>query len=168
MVALFKKDKEIKSISSEDKQKLAEASRNLGYEVGYHRHSEIGWVQEQLSRLDNFSSQYGLKDFSREQYNLGKEQGSKDKDRDTKSGLSRLTPEKEDERRVEISTEPSRPVSSASRVGSGYRHSSEIFGNSQAPTERPTLVSLPETVEMPKAVEMPKVLEGSRHLLPKK
>ncbi|WP_406660292.1 hypothetical protein V7O66_10640 [Methanolobus sp. ZRKC3] len=168
MVALFKKDEKIKSISAEEKQKLSEESRNLGYEVGYHRHSEIGWVQEHISRLDEFAAQYGLKDFVREQYNLGKEEGSRSKDRDTKSGLSKGAEEKDDGKRVDISIESLTAKMPASNVESGYKSSSYTSSNCSAPIEQPSLVSLPENVELPRAVGRPALLGGSTHLLPKK
>jgi hypothetical protein len=167
MVALFRKEKEIKFISAEDKDKLAEAAKNLGYDVGYHHHSEIGWVQENLSRLDEFAAQYDLKDFAREQYSLGKEEGSRSKNRDTTSALSGGLRE-EDEKRVLISTARVEAHNLASKVKSGYRDVSYEFSNSSAPIQQPGLISIPESVEFPTAVKRPSILEGSKHLLPRK
>ncbi len=168
MVALFKKDREIKQISAEDKGKLAEAARNLGYDVGYHRHSEIGWVQESLSRLDEFAAQYDLKDFARDQYKVGKEDGSKSKERDTKTGLFKGTDEEGKEDHVSVSSDRHETNIPASKINSKYRSISYDRGNSSAPIQQPSLTSMPGSVEFPTAVERPSILEGSKHLLPKK
>ena len=167
MVALFKKEREILQISAKDKAKLAEAAKNLGYDVGYHRHSEIGWVQESLSRLDEFSAQYDLKDFARKQYGIGKDEGSKSKDRDTKSGFSKAY-NKEDEEKNSFNLELSDANIQASKVNSRYRNTSYELSNSSAPIQQPSMVSMPESVEFPRAVERPSILEGSKHLLPRK
>ena len=168
MVALFKKEREVRSISAEDKGKLAEAAKNLGYDVGYHRHSEIGWVQESLSRLDEFAAQYDLKDFAREQYRLGKEEGSITKDRDTKGGFIKEYNKDEEERySIGPASGPETNIS-ASKVNSRYRNISYEFENSSAPIQKPSMFLMPGSVEFPSAVKRPSILEGSRHLLPKK
>ncbi|MDP2216531.1 MAG: hypothetical protein Q8J68_04505 [Methanolobus sp.] len=171
MVALFKKEKESKVISEADRAHLAEVSRKLGFEVGYHRHSEIGWVQEQLSRLYGFADEYDLRDFARENYLRGKEEGSKAKERDTKSGLRGSGSDSTTEdTSVVFSTE--RPSTTApasfSRSDSGYKVQRATIEASPAAIQQPTMVDLPENVKLTKAVEMPSVLEGSKHLLPKK
>lgn len=167
MVALFKKEREIIQISAEDKAKLAEAAKNLGYDVGYHRHSEIGWVQENLSRLDEFAAQYDLKDFARKQYSIGKDEGLKSKNRDTKSGFFKAY-NKEGEDKNSLNLDRSDANIPASKVNSRYRNNSYELSNSSAPIQQPSMVSMPESVEFPRAVERPSILEGSKHLLPKK
>jgi hypothetical protein len=171
MVALFKKEKESKVISEADRAHLAEVSRKLGFEVGYHRHSEIGWVQEQLSRLYGFADEYDLRDFARENYLRGKEEGSKAKERDTKSGLRGSGADSgTEDTSVVFSTE--RPSTTApasfSRSDSGYKVQRATIEASSAAIQQPTMVDLPENVKLTKAVEMPSMLEGSKHLLPKK
>lgn len=170
MVALFKKEKESKVISETDKAHLAEVSHKLGFEVGYHRHSEIGWVQEQLSKLYGFADEYDLRDFARENYLRGKEEGAKAKERDTKSGLRGSGADSKDERPLNLSAE--RPAAttpaSFSRSESGYKVQRPTIEASSAAIQQPTLVDLPESVQLTKAVEMPPILEGSKHLLPKK
>jgi hypothetical protein len=170
MVALFKKEKQSKVISEADRSNLAEVSRKLGFEVGYHRHSEIGWVQEQLSRLYSFAEEYDLRDFARENYLSGKEEGAKEKERDTKSGLrgSGVDNRTEPDKPVVLSAE--RPVASTSfsRKDSGYKVQRPTIEASSTAIQQPTMVDLPESVQFPKAVEMPSMLEGSKHLLPKK
>ena len=171
MVALFKKEKESKIISGTDKAHLAEVSHKLGFEVGYHRHSEIGWVQEQLSKLYGFADEYDLRDFARENYLRGKEEGARAKERDTKSGLKGSGADTgADEKPLNLSME--RPTATApasfSRSDSGYKVQRPTIEASSAAIQQPTMVDLPESVQLTKAVEMPPILEGSKHLLPKK
>jgi hypothetical protein len=171
MVALFKKEKESKVISEADRAHLAEVSRKLGFEVGYHRHSEIGWVQEQLTRLYGFADEYDLRDFARENYLRGKDEGSKAKERDTKSGLAGSGLDSRTEG-TPVAFSMDRPATNApasfSRSDSGYKVQRATIEASSAAIQQPTMVDLPENVKLTKAVEMPSMLEGSKHLLPKK
>jgi hypothetical protein len=171
MVALFKKEKLSKVISEADRAHLAEVSRKLGFEVGYHRHSEIGWVQEQLTRLYEFADEHDLRDFARENYLRGKEEGSKAKERDTKSGLAGSGVDSRTEV-TPVAFSMDRPAINAhvsfSRSDSGYKIQRTTIEASSAAIQQPTMVDLPENVKLTKAVEMPSMLEGSKNLLPKK
>lgn len=168
MVKIFKKSGEKKILPEEGRVQLADASRRLGFEVGYHRHSEIGWVQEKLSQIYRFAEEYNLKDFVKENYNYGKEEGSKLKDRDTKSGLSRGTTLAEPERYSNISIEKTKNDSTVSNTGSGYKNHNIIFSGSSDMIRQPGLVDLPDNIERTKAIERPSFLDGARHLTPKK
>ena len=171
MVGLFKREKESKQISEEERNHLAEVSYRLGYEVGYHRHSEIGWVQEQLNKLYGFAEEYDLKDFARENYIRGKDEGSKSKERDTKSGLYRGMSK---ENKVEpdassgFTVERSLNQASYSKDISGFSTLRTSLESSSGAIQQPTLTDLPDNVQLTKAVERPSVIEGSKHLLPKK
>lgn len=171
MVSFFKKGKQSKVISEADKAHLAKVSHELGFEVGYHRHSEIGWVQEQLSTIYGFADEHDQRDFARENYLRGKEEGSRAKDRDTKSGLKGSGPDsKTDGKPFTVSMErPAAPatLASFSRSDSGYRVQRTSVEASSAAIQQPTMVELPENVQLTKAVELPSMLEGSKNL-PKK
>ncbi|TQD28470.1 hypothetical protein [Methanolobus vulcani] len=170
MVRIFKKqDAEKKDLPHDGKVQLADASRRLGFEVGYHRHSEIGWVREKLVQLYSYADQYGLRDFVKEYYDNGKEEGSKAKDRDTKSGLSRMGSSKvEPEAPANITIERTTAESTVSNIKSGYNNVDYSFSGSSDMTSQPTLVDLPGNVERAKVVERPSFLEGPKHLTPKK
>ncbi|MBN2110130.1 MAG: hypothetical protein JW705_03450 [Methanosarcinaceae archaeon] len=171
MFGLFKRDKAGKQISQEERDHLAEVSYRLGYEVGYHRHSEIGWVQEQLNKLYGFAEEYGLRSFARENYTRGKEEGSKAKDRDMKSGLYRGMGKEnkvEPDRQSGLTVERPAHVPSFSKGDSGFTVQRTALESSSAAIQQPTLTDLPDNVQMPNAVKRPPVLEGSTHLLPRK
>ena len=171
VVALFKREKEGKKISEEERNHLAEVSYRLGYEVGYHRHSEIGWVQEQLSKLYGFAEEYDLRDFARDNYIRGKEEGSKAKERDTKSGLFRGMGK---ENKVEpdqvsgLTTERPAQSASFSKAESGFTFQRASLASSSAAIQQPTITDLPDSVQLTKAVERPSILVGSKHLLLRK
>ncbi|MDK2826798.1 hypothetical protein SAMN04488589_2381 [Methanolobus vulcani] len=170
MVRIFKKQEdEKKELPHDGKVQLADASRRLGFEVGYHRHSEIGWVRDKLIQIYSFADQYGLHDFVKEHYNNGKEEGSKAKDRDTKSGLSRMVNSKvEPEVPPNFTVERSKTESAVSNIKSGYNDADYSFSGSSDVTRQPKLVDLPDNIERAKVVERPSFLEGAKHLTPKK
>ncbi len=168
MVKIFKRSGKKKTLPEDGKIQLAEASRRLGYEVGYHRHSEIGWVQEKLKQIYRFADEYELRDFVKEHYNSGKEDGSRAKDRDTKSGLSRGTTKAEPEKPMPSTIERTKKDYNLSNIVSGYKGSDISFSSSSDMINQPDLVELPDNIEMTKAVERPSFLDGARHLTPKK
>jgi len=62
---------------SEDVQDLIKRVYALGYEVGYHHHSEIGWVSNIYNDLINQVDDISFRDLLRRYYNEGKEDGDK-------------------------------------------------------------------------------------------
>lgn len=167
MVKIFKRSDEKKILPDDGKVQLAEASRRLGFEVGYHRHSEIGWVQEKLTQIYRFADEYDLRDLVKEHYNSGKEEGSRAKDRDTKTGLSRASATEKPEPSSVVSAE--RPKNGYSpHNGSGYKNFDIDLSGSSDMTLQPSLVDLPDNIERPKSIERPSFLNGIKHLTPKK
>ncbi|WP_321429767.1 hypothetical protein [uncultured Methanolobus sp.] len=169
MVRIFKKQDGKKELPHDGKVQLADASRRLGFEVGYHRHSEIGWVRDKLTQIYSFADQYDLRDFVKEHYNNGKEEGAKAKDRDTKSGLSRQVGSKvEPEAPPNFTIEKSKTDYADSNIKSGYNNADYESSGSSEMTRQPRLVDLPDNIERAKVVDRPSFLNGARHLTPKK
>jgi hypothetical protein len=54
----------------------------LGYDVGYHHHSEIGWVSDTYNALAGQTDDAELKNLLRQYYRKGKEDGEKRRKRD--------------------------------------------------------------------------------------
>jgi len=48
----------------------------LGFEVGYHGHSEIGWVSQRLTSLLRLAERLGLKKLAMQYYERGKKDGA--------------------------------------------------------------------------------------------
>ncbi len=168
MVKIFKRSGEKKVLPEDGRVQLADASRRLGFEVGYHRHSEIGWVQDKLNQIYKFADEYELRDFVKEHYNCGKEEGSRAKARDTKSGLSKEKAESEPENRSGVTIEKTKKESVTSNINSGYSSNDLVFSSSSEMIRQPGLVELPENIGITKAVERPSFLDGARNLTPKK
>lgn len=165
MVKIFKKTGTKKVLPDEGKAQLADASRRLGFEVGYHRHSEIGWVQEKLTQIYRFADEYDLRDFVKENYNFGKEEGTRAKARDTKSGLSggAGAEKQETPATTEVEKKHTNLIHS-----SGYKEIDIGISLSSGMILQPSLVELPDNLERTKAIERPSFLEGAKHLTPKK
>ncbi len=91
MVNLFKKEDKgkKKTISESERSEIAKEAYKLGFEVGYHKHSELGWVTERFSHLDKFASERGLEEFVKAYYSRGRDDGVRSKERDIHSGLSK-------------------------------------------------------------------------------
>ncbi|MBP1909522.1 hypothetical protein [Methanolobus bombayensis] len=168
MVRIFKKPDEKKELPHDYKMQLAEASRRLGYEVGYHRHSEIGWVRDKLMYLYNYAEEYDLKDFVQEHYNIGKDEGSKAKDRDTKSGLSKVVSTEEPEVSPNFTIERNKKEYAISNINSGFNRADYTFSSSSDMIKQPDLVELPDNIERAKVVDRPSFLNGAKHLTPRK
>ncbi|MEA1945157.1 MAG: hypothetical protein U9N07_07490 [Euryarchaeota archaeon] len=65
------------SKTSEDMQDMIKRVYALGYDVGYHHHSEIGWVSNIYNDLINQVNDTAFRDLLRQYYNKGKEDGNK-------------------------------------------------------------------------------------------
>ena len=108
-------------------------------------------------------------DFVKDHYNNGKEEGSRAKERDTKSGLSRVASSKvEPETPANITIERTKTEYTVSNIKSGYNNADYTFTGSSDMTRQPRLVDLPDNIERAKVVERPSFLEGAKHLTPKK
>ncbi len=168
MVKIFTRSKCGKSISEEDRSKTLDTSRKLGFEVGYYRHSEIGWVQEKLNLINRFAELYGFKDLIREQYDIGKQEGSRARLRDTKSGFSREEISKESDKESVSSMDRTKKDHFPSNIRSGYKRFDFEFSSPLDSITSPGLVDLPENVELPKTIERPPFFNGYKQLNPKK
>ena len=170
MVSLFKReDKGKKKIISEsEKSDLSKEAYKLGFEVGYHKHSEIGWVSESFSNLDKFASECNLHEFVQTYYDRGREDGVKSKERAIHSGLSKKGIEKEDER-VELLKERT-GVHEKSEIAfeQGFEPTSTIDDHNYSPTQQPTMMDMPEATSVTKSINRPTLVDGFKPLKPRR
>lgn len=68
-----------KEISNDEKKRFLKEAYKLGYEVGYHQHSELGWVAEKYSSYVKKASEYGFKDEIEKIYIEGKQVGRRER-----------------------------------------------------------------------------------------
>ncbi|HIE30808.1 MAG TPA: hypothetical protein EYP67_00280 [Methanosarcinales archaeon] len=133
---LFKKKRGLKPISESLRKKLLDEMYKLGYDVGYHHHSEIGWVVEAYNKPIASAAEYGIEDLLKEQYLKGKADGTERKRHES------LAPTK-----VTV-TEPS-PLPKVERLPPAYRM-----------VAKPAATEAPRSIEQPQMVDRPKALDG--------
>lgn len=167
MVKIFKKNESNRELTDTQKQKLIKSSYELGFEVGYHKHSEIGWVKERFNSLYEFASQDGLGNSVREKYGVGKSEGARNRERDMKAGLSKRGVDKD--KPLPSSSSVLLPQShNSSGIDNSFKKRDLFQAGSPAPLERPQLTDLPENTSLTKAVERLSMLDGFKTLSPKK
>lgn len=163
---LFKKAEAKRKLSDSEKAELEKRACDLGFEVGYHKHSELGWVSERYAALESVAKEAGLLELVSDNYKKGKEIGIKNRERDMKLGLSKKA--KERERHVSedlsgISVEEKERIHL--RPGfSSFQDNNEHLHNM---FQYPIVTELPTLIEMSKAVERPQIINGFRLLVPK-
>lgn len=169
MLHLFKKEgKSKKNIISElEWSRVANEAYKLGFEVGYHKHSEIGWVTEKFSHLDKFASEYGRKDFVKANYNRGREDGVKSKERDIHSGLSKKRIEKQEDQPVISHERVHSQIELEQVFESGFKTHHTTDEHNYSPTQQPTMTDMPEASSVTKAIKRPALVNGFKPLKPR-
>ena len=168
MVSLFKKEEKKKTINESERSEVAKEAYKLGFEVGYHKHSELGWVTERFSHLDKFASERGLHEFVHAYYDKGRVDGVKSKERDIHSGLSKKGIEKEKER-VEVSKEgivAQEKFEAAFKSGFKARYTTDEHNYS--PTQQPTMMDMPEVTSVTRSIKRPTLVDGFKPLKPRR
>ncbi len=169
MVNLFKKEDKgkKKTISESERSEIAKEAYKLGFEVGYHKHSEIGWVSERFSHLDKFASERGLEEFVHVYYDRGRDDGVKSKERDIHSGLSKKGIKKEDER-VELSKERVVHEKPEPVFEPGFKATRTIDDHNYSPTQQPTMTDIPQITSVTKSINRPTLVDGFKPLKPRR
>lgn len=163
---LFKKAEATRKLSDSEKAELEKRAYDLGFEVGYHKHSELGWVSERYAALESVAKEAGLLELVSENYRKGKETGIKNREKDMKLGLSKKTKEKE-RHATEALYEMSSPEKDRLHLGSGFRACQENKEFQHIMLRYPSVTELPSLTEMSGAVERPQMISGFRLLVPK-
>ncbi|WP_440953079.1 hypothetical protein [Methanococcoides sp. FTZ1] len=160
---LFKENKDKPTLAELKRAEVEKKAFELGFEVGYHKHSEIGWVKENIVKLESQASSLGLGDIVSGKYAQGKTRGSLAREKGLKIGSG--TPSlKKDE-----APDLSEALFSKSKEAeiSGYTEyvvNDTVF----APLDRPELLGSPSCTSLTRAVKRPTSLDGFRPLMPKK
>ena len=146
---LFRKKDGPKPISESLRNELLEEMYKLGYDVGYHHHSEIGWVVEAYNRPITRAAGYGIEDLLKESYLKGKADGTEHKKHETIAPTTVMVAEPAPLPKVE-------PVSPAYRAVA-----------LPAAAGAPKSIDRPQMVERPQMVDRPKALNGFAPVRPK-
>lgn len=162
MCALFNKknqnkpDRNKSNLSGGDKQKIIEQMYGLGFEVGYHRHSEMGWIKESYNKLlDNDVDDDSFQDLLKNYYIKGKTDGLEKKilDRRTHSTVAK----KEINESIPHIEQTPFIDDSSSRDRATRQYT---------PTAHVSITSRPSAVDKPAVVDLPESLSGFRPLKP--
>jgi len=174
MVKLFKKGetKKKRAITDSEKSELIKRTYELGFEVGYHKHSELGRVTERYSIFNAFAREYGLEDVVRSNYLKGKEEGARSKERDIHGGLGKKQAKKEMDK-PKVSLHLSIPVSKKTddktedKTKNSFRNHQTKDERNYSPTKQPTMIDLPQVTSLVTSIERPSQIEGFKPLYPK-
>jgi len=141
---LFKKTKGPKPISDSLMSELVSEIHKLGQDVGYNRHSEMGWVSDKYGKLIETASIYGVEVTLRRYYIQGKTEGA--------------------ERRKHEYLTQGKTVAVEEQVPTPTAPTPTVARSSPAPAYRmislPEATSAPQSIERPKMVDRPKALDG--------
>lgn len=140
---LFKK-KGPEPIRESLRNELFEEIYKLGYDVGYHHHSEIGWVVEAYNKPITRAAGYGIEDLLKESYLKGKADGAEHKRHESFAPTT-----------VTVA-EPAAPIPKVERLPPAYRM-----------VALPAATDAPRSIDRPQMVERPKALNGFAPVRPK-
>ncbi|MCD6207930.1 MAG: hypothetical protein J7J06_08090 [Methanosarcinales archaeon] len=134
---LFKKTKGPKPISDSLMSELVGEIHKLGHDVGYHRHTEVGWVSVEYGRLIETASIYGVEETIRRYYAQGKKEGAERRKHEhlTQGGT--------------VAVEEQALIPAVVRLSPAHRM-----------IARPEATSAPQNIDRPKMVDRPKALDG--------
>ncbi|TQD23533.1 hypothetical protein [Methanolobus vulcani] len=164
MVRFFSKKEEKTQLTDAEVSELTKNAYDLGYEVGYHKHSELGWVSERYSMLEDLAKTAGFDTLVKEQYTCGKEDGLKAKERDMNAGLSKKEAEKERQNSKGICTTSS---STNKPIDSGYGSSLVTDKCIAGMIMQPSLMNMPESTSRTRVIDQPAQIRGFKPLYPK-
>ena len=166
MVRFFSKKEEKTQLTDAEVVELTKSAYDLGYEVGYHKHSELGWVSERYSMLEDLAKTAGFATLVKERYTTGKSEGIKAKERDMHAGLSKKEAEKE-RQDSKVVYDISISSNTNGRIDSGYGSSVVTDKSIAGMILRPSLMNMPESTSRTKVIDRPSQLRGFKPLYPK-
>jgi hypothetical protein len=128
-----------------DKEQLISKIYELGFEVGYKNHSEVGWVLREYNQLISEAQKLGIP-MPENYYNNGKIKGRASRDK----GITESSGKK-----VQQETGASRTPGAAADLDTSRDESEE-----ENFLKRPSLDDLPRLVKKINMVELPRFLQG--------
>jgi len=115
----------------------------LGYNVGYHHHSEIGWVLDTYNALAGQTDDARLKNLLQQYYIKGKDDGGKRRKHDVQGGAAKKTETNKTSELSDYETTPS--VSAADTL-----------------LQQPGVLSIPDNIMQTALIDLPTNLSGFR------
>ncbi|MDG6244254.1 MAG: hypothetical protein QCH31_07680 [Methanolobus sp.] len=168
MVRFFTKKEKKAQLTDAEVAELSKKAYDLGFEVGYHKHSELGWVSEHYSLLEDLAKEAGFDKLVKEKYTKGKLDGVKAKERDMHAGLSKKEAEKQRKDSKGDYGALILPGMSQKPIESGYGSSLVSDDSIAGMILQPSFMNLPESTSRTKVIDRPSQLKGFKPLSPKK
>ena len=128
--------------TNERMQELIKRMYALGYNVGYHHHSEIGWVSDTYNALAGQTDDDRLKNLLRQHYIKGKGDGKKRRKHDIQGGAAKKT---ETNKTSELFNETASQVSAVDTL-----------------LQQPGVLNIPNMVMQTALIDLPANLSGFR------
>lgn len=129
--------------TSKDLQDLMKRIYALGYDVGYHHHSEIGWVSSTYDTLLNQADDPALKEVLRRYYEKGKEEGNKRRTHD-------------------IQVETTKKIKK-DRISDQFDYET-ISSDANTLLQQPRMLSMPNHIMLTTLINQPEILKGFKVL----
>ena len=138
-----------------EEKKLIKEMYRLGYNVGYHKHLEMGRIIQRYNALVEKANKIGCENRAKSYYKRGKDAGGKKREKEITSGLgkSNFDKQKDIEKFDKITTNDD--------IKDGCNSKDKVTPKkyTYSPTKRPEAMSLPSSIERIETTELPSFLE---------
>lgn len=135
-----------------NREELIEAIYELGFEVGYFKHNEDGWVGRKYTEICDLANKIGLD--VEGYYQVGKNEGIKKRRYDVVKGLSGKSELTEEKEKIKIELSQSE-IKSDKKLVSGKKPKCTEFNS---PVKKPEYNSKPGVLKRVKVMDLPELL----------
>jgi hypothetical protein len=141
-------------ICHSDREELIEAIYKLGFEVGYFKHNEDGWVGRKYTEIRDLSNKIGLDIDIEDYYQAAKNEGIKKRRYDVVKGLSGKSEPTEENEKIKTGSSQSE-IKSDKKLVSGKKPKCTEFNS---PVKKPEYNSKPGVLKRVKVMDLPELL----------
>lgn len=149
----MKPDKSDK-IGHYNREELIEAIYELGFEVGYFKHNEDGWVGRKYTEICDLSNKIRLDIDIEDYYQAAKNEGIKKRRYDVVKGLSGKSEPTDEKEKTKIGLSQSE-IKSDKKLVSGKKPKCTEFNS---PVKKPEYNSKPGVLKRVKVMDLPELL----------
>lgn len=137
-----------------NREELIEAIYELGFEVGYFKHNEDGWVGRKYTEICDLSNKIRLDIDIKDYYQAAKNEGIKKRRYDVVKGLSGKSELTEEKEKIKIELSQSE-IKSDKKLVSGKKPKCTEFNS---PVKKPEYNSKPGVLKRVKVMDLPELL----------
>ena len=127
----------------------------MGFEVGYFKHNEDGWVGRKYTEICDLSNKIGLDIDIEDYYQAAKNEGIEKRRYDVVKGLSGKSEPTEEKEKIKIGSSQSE-IKSDKKSVSGKKPKCTEFNS---PVKKPEYNSKPGVLKRVKAMDLPELLD---------